>query len=190
MYSGSNNDCKQCTESKLGWVHSAHTQNPGRMHTARAVPRSWALLRSQPTGRAHVARTARACRDLVGRGLVATCPGSLPQVATSLRCRDIKAARIMSRHQIGVATPLSQLQVATSWRLTYVATSISCRDLVSATVRLPGRDTEIHVATSHTVAHVATSNPCRDTISAQPKQTRSRLQIDVATSNCLSQATT
>ena len=63
----------------------------------------------------------------------------------------------MSRHQIGVATPLIPIQVATSkrgrdtishaspkpgrntktrsrpsWRLTYVATSISCRDLVSA----------------------------------------------------------
>ena len=39
-----------------------------------------------------------------------------PQVATSLRCRDIKAARIMSRHQIDVATPLRTLQVTTSKR--------------------------------------------------------------------------
>ena len=39
-----------------------------------------------------------------------------PQVATSLRCCDIKAVRIMSRHQIDVATPLRTLQVATSKR--------------------------------------------------------------------------
>ena len=88
-------------------MHSAHTQNPGRAHTARAVHRSWALLPVQPTGRVHVARTASACLALAGRALVTTRPGSLPQLATSLRCRDIKAARIMSRHQISVATPMT-----------------------------------------------------------------------------------
>ena len=83
-----NSDPKQCTVTKLGWVHSAHTQNPGRTHTARAVPRSWALLRLQLIDHAHVTRTASAGRPLAGRALVATRPGSLPQVATSNRCRD------------------------------------------------------------------------------------------------------
>ena len=93
-----------------------------------------------------------------------------------------KAARIMSRHQIGVATPLRPFHVATSkrgrdtvspaqpqarsrlpfwvatsWRLTYVATSISCRDFVPVIVGLPGRDANIQVATSHTATHVTTS---------------------------------
>ena len=116
MNSYPNSDCKQCTESKLGWVHSAHTQNPGRAHTARAVPMSWALLSAQQACRAHVAHTASAGRAHAGLALVATCPGNLPQVATSLRCRDIKAARIMSRHQIDVTTLLRTLQVATSKR--------------------------------------------------------------------------
>ena len=114
-----NTDPKQCTVTKLGWVHSAHNQNQGRAHIAGAVPRSWALLRVWLTGRAHgrlVARTASAGRALAKRALVAKRLGSLPHVATSLRCRDIKATKIMSRHQIGVATPLRPLQVATSKR--------------------------------------------------------------------------
>ena len=167
-----NSDPKQCTVTKLGCVHSAHTQKPGRARSAQVVGAA--------------ARTANAGRALAGRVLVATLLGSLPQVATQNPGRDIKsmsrptsslptetplsrpktlvatsnhdkAARIMSRHQIGVATPLRPLQVATlkrgrdivslaqpqarsqhqtrsrpSWRLTYVATSISCRDIASA----------------------------------------------------------
>ena len=81
-----NSDPKQCTVTKLGCVHSAHTQKPGRESTlraqcpgrgrccarnaqvvgaaARAMPRSWALLRAQPTGRAHVTGIASAGRAL------------------------------------------------------------------------------------------------------------------------------
>ena len=75
------------------------------------------------------------------------------QVATSLRCRDTKAARIMSRHQIGVATSFllpSPSQVATSRpgrdlpgdepmsrHQFHVATSFL------PTVGFPGRDTKI-----------------------------------------------
>ena len=104
-----NSDPKQCTAIKLGWVHSAHTQNPGRAHTARAVPTSWALLRAQQACHAHVAR-------MLGVHLSRHAQATCPQVSTSLRCRDIKAAKIMSRHQIDVATPLRTLQVATSKR--------------------------------------------------------------------------
>ena len=125
-----NSDPKQCTVTKLGWVHYAHTQNLGHAHTARIVPMSWALLCAQQAGRAHVARTASAGHAHAGRALVATRPGSLPpgrdltsmsrhqgsqnHVATSNRCRDIEVAKNMSRHhpensrsrpQNGVATP-------------------------------------------------------------------------------------
>ena len=89
-----------------------------------------------------MSRIASACRALAGRALVTTCPGSLPHVATSLRCRDIKATRIKSRHIFEVATPFllpSPSQVATSFSgrdllddQAYVATSSSCRDLAPA----------------------------------------------------------
>ena len=121
MNSYPNSDCKQYTESKLGWVHNAHTQNPGRAHTARAVPRSWALMRARQAGRAHVARTASTGRAHAGRALIATRPGSLPpgRDLTSMSqhprqpesCRDIKSVsrhhseHSRSRPQNGVATP-------------------------------------------------------------------------------------
>ena len=48
MSSDPNSDCKQCTESKLGWVHSAHTQGP-RLHALYAqaahTPICWAPCR-------------------------------------------------------------------------------------------------------------------------------------------------
>ena len=94
-----NSDPKQCTVKKLGWVHSAHTQNPGRAHTARAVPMSWAYW-------------ACTCCDTPRQ----PAPRSRPHfdVATSRKpksCRDIKSMsrhhseRSRSRPQNGVATP-------------------------------------------------------------------------------------
>ena len=80
-----NSDPKQCTVTKLGWVHSAHTQNPGRAHTARVVPMSWALLRAQQACRA---RVASAVRVHAGRELVATRPGSLLQARSRHRSRS------------------------------------------------------------------------------------------------------
>ena len=50
-----NSDCKQCTESKLGWVHNAHTQGPMlcahcahaacMSHPGRRVVAHWAPYR-------------------------------------------------------------------------------------------------------------------------------------------------
>ena len=112
---------KQCTVTKLGWVHSAHTQNPGRTHTAHAVPMSWALLRAQQACRAHVSRTTSAGRahsaQVVGacRDLPAL-PSQTAQVATSfpgcdlleaIPCRDIT---LVSRHRLAC---LASSQVAT-----------------------------------------------------------------------------
>ena len=148
MNSDPNSDCKQCTESKLGWVHSAHTQNPGR-----------ATLRAQCPGRgrccahnAQVARMSRAQPAQVAR----IEPRSWVHVATSLEaipCRDINlVSRHHSRHsrsrpQNGVATPLLCPHHCPRHDLTsmsrhqgnpnHVATSNRCRDTTQDT---PGRD--------------------------------------------------
>ena len=149
-----NNDPKQCTVSKLGWVHSVHTQNPGRAHTACAVPMSWALLRTQQACRAHVARAASAGRAHAGRALVATRPGSLPPG------RDLTS---VSRHQGGQ---------------NHVATSNRCRD---TTQNAPGRD--LKTGSRHQTSSMQ-PEPCRDIKSVSrhhPSLSRSRHQNQVAT---------
>ena len=98
-----NSDPKQCTVTKLGWMHSAHTQNPGRTHTARAVPMSWALLCAQQACRAHVERAASAGRAHAGRALVATRPGcDAPKPGGPLTTRQLAEYKWMS----GFPTPL------------------------------------------------------------------------------------
>ena len=128
-----NNDPKQCTVTKLGWVHSAHTQNPGRARSAHVVGAA--------------ARTASAVRAHAGRALVATRLGSLSpgrdltsmsrhqgsqnHAATSNRCRDTtqnapgRDLKTGSQHQISCR------------QSTQVATFIFCRDL---TLTRPGRN--------------------------------------------------
>ena len=195
MNSYPNSDCKQCTESKLGRVHSAHTQNPCRARSQRGS-------RAQ---RVQVARIAPRSRGQVATSFPCQPPSRSRhrfQVATSWTtnpCRDIK---LVSRHYSchfrsqppnGVATPFLLPSPQVRSRLHFSrsrppgASPMSRHRFHVATsflpiVGLPGRDTEFHVATSHTVAHVATSNPCRDAVSAQPKQTRSRRHFLVATS--------
>ena len=97
---------KQCTVTKLGCVHSAHTQKQGRVHTARAAPRSWALLRAQPTSRAqasagsaHRVPMLRACWACTGRNTPkkpAPCR-DLKNPGRDTKLTHIKRAR--SRHQ-------------------------------------------------------------------------------------------
>ena len=133
MNSYPNIDCKQCTESKLGCVHSAHTQNPCRAHTVRAVPRSWALLRAQQAGR------ARSCAPVATQSLVTTPnfnrPGrdlklmSRPAFALSTETplsrpktlvatpNHHKAARTMSRHHSGQSRSRPQNGVTTPFLL-------------------------------------------------------------------------
>ena len=116
-----NSDPKQCTVTKLGRVHSAHNQNPGRVHTARAVPRSCELLRAQQAGHARMRAWSREMlrlplsrpkaqvatpNGLIAKGPVATpkkkkknrsqpnCPSPcLGQVATTKRGRDTASNR-------------------------------------------------------------------------------------------------
>ena len=201
-----NSDCKQCTESKLGWVHSAHTQNPGRVHTALAVPRSWTLLRAQPTGCAHVARTSSAGRALVERELVATRPGSLPQVATSkLQVstpnfnklgRDLKSmsrpasapptGKPLSRPKTLVATPnhhkasrtmsRHQFSVATPLKPLQVATSKWGCDTFSPAQPQARSQHQTRSRPSWRLTYVATSISCRDLVCAHSGISRSQLQ--------------
>ena len=89
----------------------------------------------------------------------------------------------MSRHEIGVATPLSPLQVATSKQgrdtispaqpPSHVATSNRCRDTTQA---YPGSDTKTRSRPSWRLPYVATSNSCRDTASSHSGLSKSRHQ--------------
>ena len=180
MNSYPNSDCKQCTESKLGWVHNAHTLSPGRKHTARAVPRSWALLRAQRPCRAHSQRRPRAQRAQIA--LIA--PKSWAHVATSLPCPVNRPGRNvtsmsrppgghpMSRHHIGVATPslLPSIKPGRDFisrsrplgRPTYVATSTPCRDILKTNlcrdIVFMSRPPRLMSMSRHQI-HVATSSP-------------------------------
>ena len=133
-------------------------------------------LLAQSRQHAHVARSACAGRAHAGRALVATRPGSLPQVATQSSrsrhqtttrqpesCRDIKS---VSRRQPSVATslpPNQTNQVVTSKmgsRLQFstfqVVTSIPCRDLLSSLT------TTNQVTTSLLGRDLLETNLCRD----------------------------
>ena len=128
MNSYPNSDFKQCTESKLGWVHSAHTQNPGcgrccahsklvaRM--SRAQPAQ--VARSACVGRPHSAQAVGTCRDLPSlsspnpsRDIVSKSrpPGRVTHVATSIWCRDTTQATLGrdlqtgSRHHFSCPAP-------------------------------------------------------------------------------------
>ena len=162
-----------CHKTGLG-AQCAHPEPRLRAHCVRSAQVVGAAARAADrlrACRAHNQSMSRAC----WRALVTTCPGSLPQVATSLPCRDIKATRIMSRHQIGVATPFllpAPNQVATlepgrdppgdspmSRHQFHVATSFPNR---------PGRDVSSMSRPLGDLTYVATSNPCRDLPHSRP----------------------
>ena len=145
-------------------MHSAHTQKPGCAHTARAVPRSWALLRTQPTGREHVTRTTSSGRAQVA--LIAPRPWA--HVATSFLIHPQAGYDIVPRSR-------------PPGRLSQVATSIPCHDLPSAqpkqsrsrpqnrcrdiTQPNPGRDLKTglrHRFSCLAPSQVATPKPGRD----------------------------
>ena len=116
-------------------------------HTARAVPRSWALLRAQQAGRAHVARTASAGHAHAGRALVATRPGSLHPG------RDLTS---MSRHQG------SQNHVATSNRCHDTTQTTPCRDIKSVSRHRFSCPTQARWRHQDQVATFLEMNLCRD----------------------------
>ena len=147
MNSYPNSDCKQCTESKLCWVYSSHTQNPGCAHTARsahvvgAAARTARWSRSQPaqvalaarasrarsqsksrTGRAHSAQVVGACSNLPAL------PSQTAQVATSFPCRDLLEAipcrdiTLVSRHHSAHSGRDTRTKSRSPGRPTYVVT--------------------------------------------------------------------
>ena len=111
--------------------------------------------------------TTKPGRDVNSMSRPPCCPNKTAQVATSKWGRDTsfhRVGRTMSRHQIGVATPLRPIQVTTlkpgrdppggypmSRHQFYVATSFL------PTVGFLGRNAQLQVATSHIATHVATS---------------------------------
>ena len=141
------------------------------------MPRSWALLRSQQAGGVHVASTTSAGHTLAGHALVATRPGSLPQVATSkLQVatpnfnklgRDLKS---MSRPAFSppIETPLSRPKTLVPTPNHHKAARTMLRH-------------QIDVATSLRPLQVATSKRGRDTVSPAQPQARSQHQNQVAT---------
>ena len=182
MNSDLNSDCKQCTESKLGWVHSTHTQNPGGAYTARAVPRSWVLLLARQAGCARMRAWSRAQLRLLCLLLL---PPSRPkaQVVTPIfnrPGRDLKSMSRpasapptetpLSRHHSGQSRSRPQKGVATPFLLPspklgrnpknpsrdLLETNL-CRDInfMSRPRFCPQWD--FQVATSPTATHVTTS---------------------------------
>ena len=143
----------------------AHSKLVARMSRAQLAQ----AARSACADRAHSSHVVGACRDLHAL------PSPTAQVTTSLRCSDIKAARIMSRHHIGVAT-LSLLPASSQ-----VATP--CHD-INFMSRPPGRPT--YVSTSTPCRDILKTNLCRDIVfmSRPPRlMSMSRRQIHVATSS-------
>ena len=158
-----NSDLKQCTVTKLGWVHSAHTQNQGRAHNklvarmSRAHPAQ--VAGSACAGRVHSAQVVGECHDLLplpsprpGRDITSRSrpPGRPSQVATSIPCRDLPSAQPKqprSRPQNGVATPVSTGQVE------------PCRDINSVSQHHTGQSMSRH---QNQVATLLEANLCRD----------------------------
>ena len=106
---------------KLGWVHSVHTQKPGRAHNAHVVG---AAARTASLSRACRSRSQH--RSHAQRAQVARiAPRSWAHVATSFSC----PAQAKSRHHF---------QVATSW------TTKPCRDIKSVSRHHSGHSRSRH----------------------------------------------
>ena len=117
-----------------------------------------------------------------------TAPGSLPHVTTSLRCRDIKAIRNMSRHQLvsrhhsGVPRSRPPNGLATPFLLPSPKPGRTLCCDINFMSRPPGRPT--YVVTSTPCRDILKTNLCRDIVfmSRPPKlMSMSRHQFHVAT---------
>ena len=119
-----NSDPKQCTVTKLGRVHSAHTMKPGRERTLRAQCPGRGRCCAQQAGRTHSQRRSRACWACAGHDTPRQpSPG-----------RDLKTLGRNTKLTQPLPRPGRDAKSRSrpSWRLPYVATSISCRDIVFA----------------------------------------------------------
>ena len=171
----------QCHKNWVGCI----VRTP-RTQVARTLLRSWALLRAQPTGRAHVARTASSGRSAcvghahsaqvvgAGRGRKSRppfCPIKTAQVAASKLwvatpisigqpepCHNIKS---VSRHHSGQSRSRPPNGVATPFLLP---------------IPKSGRNTKTRPRPSWRLLYVARSVSCRDLVSTHGGISRSRHQ--------------
>ena len=117
-----NNDSKQCTVSKLGRVHSAHTQGPGCAHSA--VSRALGAVSQR-----HVAVLWAVSQRCVMRCcIVSQCRVVAPYRNTKL-CRDTKSCHALGR----IAAPCRTLLPLAPTRLLgrepgHASPGPACRD--------------------------------------------------------------
>ena len=112
MNSDSNSDSEQCTESKLGRVHSAHTHDPGCSQIA------WTLL----PGRAHsVVSWCTLGHIVVVPGRVTTHTGRVART----RCRVSTLLHSAPDHDTNIASRLNP------YRAPCHACTTSCHSVVS-----------------------------------------------------------
>ena len=184
MNSDPNSDCKPCIESKLGWVHSVHTQQPrSRAHCACSAQVVGAVAGTTSRSCAHARVVARAAA-----------PAS---IATQSLGRDTQFQQARSRPQIDVATSLWS-----SHRNAPVATQTTTRQpepclYIKSVSRhhsghsrsrprngvatpfllpspKPGRNTKTRSRPFWRLTYVATSISCRDLVSAHSGISKSR----------------
>ena len=184
-----NSDPKQCTITKLGWVHSAHTQNPGRAQCpcrGRCCAHNKLVARMSRTQLAQVSRST-----CTGRAHSAQVVGAAARTTSwSRACRAHSQRRSRAqRAQVARIVPRSWAHVATSFPCPapgQVATSLPGRDVnpMSRPPFCPTKTTQIATPIS-----IRQAEPCRDIKSVSRHhsgQSRSRPQNGVATPNLLS----
>ena len=108
MNSDPNSDCEQCTESKLGWVHSAHTQGPGCTHT---------------TPRLCARRALGALSWLIVRSIVAPFSRVAARTGSVTRCVTRRVVAPWSRYKICIATQIPAAR--TAHRVKHAATCVA-----------------------------------------------------------------
>ena len=130
---------KQCTVTKLGRVHSAHTQNPGRAHTACST--QFVGAAASTAGRSRACRAHSQCMLRAGRD-------------TSRQPTPGRDLTSMSRHQDSQS---------------HVATSNQCRDTTQTTPGHDLKTGLRLRFSCPTPSQVATSFPGRDLLDDQAR---------------------
>ena len=140
MNSDPNSDCKQCTESKLGWVHNAHTKGSGCAHSVPRPRLHYAqVARALLPGRAHGAVSWRTRRHIVAP--------FLPCRRRLLPCRRAHASAVVSCRSLPAAiqklySDIEPLPHARACSYIVSQSAGPCRSAVSRTHATPCRDTK------------------------------------------------
>ena len=145
MNSVPNSNSEQCTKSKLGRVHNAHTHGPSCSHAAR-----WAgcIMAHQASCRGRVAAHARSYRALYRASLVVGSSTVSQLYYASCCClyRDTPSAKaVLARTPLTRGPAVSGPVSAVSWRmLSYIMAKswlcrgfYSCAQLPYVTIQFP-----------------------------------------------------